>query len=636
MSRQLPSVKRVAESILLFNDMKSRISRVVAVNNVFIMLFLFVAVSGLVQSDGAWVIECVLIICFLMALTWFLNTDTSNIVAGMMLWTVAIFALSKAFYFDGLYDSSLVLYPFVVIFAVFLGGKVLVVPLVLFMVASYYAIAYAVAVNIIENKVISQYSIWAKANDMAAMLVLYGLGIFIISNFIKSLVIKLSEETKYNETVRKDSERRILYDDLTGLPNSEKCKQDISVGVKNLSNKGSIQGFVILHINNFNWINSTLGHDFGDQILIKLAKRLRKLENNKTNVYRTSGTEFTLTTRVPDFEALNEFCHQTIRTTILPLFLAGYDHEMTCSLGVTAAPFDGDSFAELRRKANFAVYRAKLDEPNSYQFYESGMEKDILHRLNMVQDLKSALENREFELYYQPKVDLQSNTIVGAEALIRWHKNGAIIPPNTFIPVAEESGLIVEIGKWVIETACEQCSEWHQLGFKGMTVAVNISSVQFKRGNLPNHVFRALQRFKLDPSMLELEITESLFIGNTDHIQQQIYSMVDKGVNFAIDDFGTGYSNLNYLSNFNASTLKIDMSFVRNMLTNLQQQHIVNAIIQMSRTMNLENVAEGVESAEIAAELKSLGCVYGQGYYWSPPLPAKDFVALLNSQARKA
>lgn len=161
---------------------------------------------------------------------------------------------------------------------------------------------------------------------------------------------------------------------------------------------------------------------------------------------------------------------------------------------------------------------------------------------------------------------------------------------------------------------------------------MNISPVQFKRGNLPNHVFRALQKFQLDPCMLELEITESLFVENAEHIKQQIYAMVDKGINFAIDDFGTGYSNLNYLSNFNASTLKIDMSFVRNMLANKQQQHIVNAIIQMSRAMNLENVAEGVETAEIAAELKAQGCAYGQGYYWAPPLPARDFIKRLHSQ----
>ena len=250
----------------------------------------------------------------------------------------------------------------------------------------------------------------------------------------------------------------------------------------------------------------------------------------------------------------------------------------------------------------------------------------------MNHELKIAIEQQQFEMYYQPKVDLATNQFVGAEALIRWRKGDTIIYPNEFIPVAEESGLIVEIGRWALETACAECAKWQNDGLKGMTVAVNLSPVQFKRGNLPSHVFRALQKAVLDPNLLELEITESLFIEDAEHIERQIYLMVERGIYFAIDDFGTGYSNLNYLSKFNASSLKIDMSFVRNMEGNIQLQHIVNAIIKMSQVMELENVAEGVENAETAEILKAQGCLYGQGYYWSKPLPAAEFVKLAQAQ----
>lgn len=256
------------------------------------------------------------------------------------------------------------------------------------------------------------------------------------------------------------------------------------------------------------------------------------------------------------------------------------------------------------------------------------MEASITRRINMNTDLRTAIENDQFELYYQPKVELSTNRFVGAEALIRWRKDGKIISPFEFISVAEESGLIVEIGRWALEKACADCARWQTLGLKGLSVAVNLSPVQFKRGNLPNHVFRALQKNQLDPSLLELEITESLFIDDTESIKKQIHLMVQRGVYFAIDDFGTGYSNLNYLSKFNASTLKIDMSFVRHMKDTPQLQHIVNAIIKMSQAMDLENVAEGVEDAETAAALKEKGCTYGQGYYWSKPLPADEFIAL--------
>lgn len=628
--------RRLAASVLLLHDVKSRIAQVKAVINVFIALFVVISISTLAHGHKEWLIENAVIILFFIGLSKFLNGDTSNIVAGMTLWTVTIFSLSKAFYFDGLFDTSLLIYPFVLIFAAFLGSRVLIVPLVIFMVASFYFLAYAVSADILPMTVGTTHSVWIKAHDMALMLAVYGLGIILISRFIKGLFQKLAEQKEHNQIVRQNSERRILYDDLTGLPNGEKCKRDLDMRLATSPKDGFMLGFVTLHMNNFNWINSTLGHKFGDVVLKSLAERYQKLEDDKTTVYRTSGIEFTFVKRVPDYEALKDFCHQALRLTIMPLSNSDYDFEMTCALGVSVAPFDGESYDELQRKASFAVYKAKEDDPNSYHFYENDMEAIINRRLNLMQELKVAIESKEFELFYQPKVDLSNNMFVGAEALIRWRKDGAIVPPNEFIPVAEESGLIVEIGRWALETACAECARWQAMGLKGMAVAVNLSPVQFKRGNLPNHVFRSLQKAGLDPSLLELEITESLFIDDAEHIKQQIHAMTERGVNFAIDDFGTGYSNLNYLSKFNASTLKVDMSFVRNMLSNPQQQHIVNAIIKMSRVMELENVAEGVEDAETAAELLAQGCEYGQGYYWSPPLPSDQFLELVRAQYQAA
>jgi diguanylate cyclase (GGDEF)-like protein len=444
--------------------------------------------------------------------------------------------------------------------------------------------------------------------------------------------LRLAKEKERYDLIKEDSDKRILFDELTNLPNAEKCKIELVEIIKNTPKDTSIIGFVTLHMNNFNWINSTLGHKFGDQVLRELSKRFVKLQDEQTYVYRTSGIKFTFIKQVPDFAALQDFCHHAIRVTILPLSISEYDFELNCALGVAVAPFDGLTFEELNRKASFAVYIAKKEEANFYHFYESDMEASINKRLNMNHELKVAIEESQFELYYQPKVDLATNQFVGAEALIRWRKDGILISPDEFIPVAEETGLIVEIGRWALETACAECANWQQTGLKGMTVSVNLSPVQFKRGNLPNHVFRALQKADLDPNLLELETTASLFIDDATHIEQQIYSMVEHGVYFAIDDFGTGYSNLNYLSKFNASTLKIDMSFVREMVGNLQLQHIVNAIIKMSHVMELENVAEGVEDAETAAILKAQGCVYGQGYYWSKPIPAKEFVKLALAQ----
>jgi diguanylate cyclase (GGDEF)-like protein len=624
----------IGSSVLILQDMKSRVGQVQSVIYVFISLFLIMSANAWWQDDTKWLIDSLVVVAFFIGLLTLLTGDTCNIVAGMTLWTVVIFASSKAFYYDGLYDTSLLLYPCVLIFASLLGGKAMIIPLSCYMLVSLYFFAYAISINLVEPKVLTDYSSWAKAMDMSVVLAVYGMGILLISGYIKALIMKLAEQNQRYDVIKENSEKRILFDDLTGLPNAEKCKLDLIELFSDRATDTYTVGFVTLHMNNFNWINSTLGHSFGDQVLNNLAERFAKLQDDHTYVYRTSGIEFTFVKRVPDIAALQDFCHQTIRLTILPLSMSEYDFELNCSLGIAAAPFDGYTFEELNRKASFAVYKAREEEPNSYYFYESEMEASINRRLNMSQDLKVAIEDKQFELYYQPKVHLATNQFVGAEALIRWRKGDTLIYPDEFIGVAEETGLIVEIGRWALEAACAECAKWQKNGLKGLTVAVNLSPLQFKRGNLPNHVFRALQNADLDPSLLELEITESLFIEDTKHIEQQIFLMVERGVYFAIDDFGTGYSNLNYLSKFNASMLKIDMSFVRDMVGNMQLQHIVNAIIKMSHVMNLENVAEGVEDAETAEILKSQGCVYGQGYYWSKPLPAEDFIKLAQAQSQ--
>lgn len=620
----------------ILQDIKSRVAQVQSIIYVFIGLFVIMSAIAWWQGDTKWLIDGLVVVVFFIGLLKLLNPDTWNIVAGMTLWTVIIFASSKAFYYDGLYDTSLLLYPCVLIFASLLGGKTMIIPLACYMLSSFYFFAYAISIDLVEPKVITDYSSWAKATDLAIVLSVYGMGIILISGYIKALILRLTEQGMRYDVIKENAEKRILFDDLTQLPNAEKCKLDLIELFSDSPKDSYMLGFITLHMNNFNWINSTLGHKFGDQVLNNLAERFVKLQDEHTFVYRTSGIEFTFVKRVPDYAALQDFCHQAIRVGILPLSISEYNFELSCALGVSVAPFDGNTFTELNRKASFAVYKAREEEPNSYHFYESDMEESINRRLNMNHELKTAIEEEQFELYYQPKVNLATNQFVGAEALIRWRKGDKIISPAEFIPVAEESGLIIEIGRWALETACAQCAEWQNNGLKGMTVAVNLSPVQFKRGNLPNHVFRALQKAELDPSLLELEITESLFIEDTQHIEQQIFLMVERGVYFAIDDFGTGYSNLNYLSKFNASTLKIDMSFVRDMVGNLQLQHIVNAIIKMSHLMELENVAEGVEDEATAAILKAQGCVYGQGYYWSKPLPAKEFIKLAQAQSKRS
>lgn len=243
------------------------------------------------------------------------------------------------------------------------------------------------------------------------------------------------------------------------------------------------------------------------------------------------------------------------------------------------------------------------------------------------------MKTGQLVLFYQPKIDFKNNQIVGVEALIRWqHPTRGLIAPNEFIPVAEESGQIVDITKWAINHACKDISKWQAAGHGDVSVAINISIVDFRSGVLPQIVFKALSSHNINPNLLELEITESTIFEDTDHVQEQINKMSARGISFAIDDFGTGYSNLGYLNQFNVTILKIDQSFIRNIVDNSHNQHIVKAIISLSKSLAIENVAEGVEDLETADWLKINGCALGQGYYWAKPLSFVDFCQLLTKE----
>lgn len=277
------------------------------------------------------------------------------------------------------------------------------------------------------------------------------------------------------------------------------------------------------------------------------------------------------------------------------------------------------------------MYKAKQNGRNTYHFYDDSLDHASNARFNLLQLLRPALKQGQFELYYQPIVDLSNPEISTVEALLRWPQaDGKMIPPDQFIPVAESSGLINQIGQWVIEQACEFCAQQRQQGNENLRVAVNISVVQFNDGNLQTIIESALAKTRLPASALELELTESVLIDDTNQIKTQLKRLNDLGLTIAIDDFGTGYSNLGYLREFQASTLKIDRSFIDAMTHSEQDKSLVHAIISMASSMGLKTVAEGIEEEHTLQQLMSMGCDFGQGYFWSKPLSAEQITALLN------
>ena len=619
-------------SVLIFQDSESRVKQVKLVLLIFSGALLSIYLNGFFSTENYRYHEILAGLVVFTFLYLFVTSDTTNIVAGMLLWSSTILTSYTAWTNDGLYDTAMAIFPCLLIFASLLGGKLLIFPLVIYMLVVFYFFAYAYSTGFADSKVVSKQSLWGKANDLAIVLCVYGAGIAIASSYAKRLIGHLFRQLKENESIQSEANKLILFDHLTQLPNEELCKQEIDEFIDNNPKKDGIIGFLTLDLDNFKWVNSSLGHSVGDEVLCRLSDRLKKTVDETKRLYHGTGNQFIFLLQASDYQEISGFAHQVLQIVYQPFQIKNYDIELSSSIGIAIAPFDGFSFETLRQKSHTAMSRAKEEnETNTFKFFETEMVELVKRRLKIVQELKKAIERQEFELFYQPKVNLEDDSVEGAEALIRWKKgDSGFVSPAEFIPVAEESGLINEIGKWALEQACIDCKRWHELGKRNLSVAVNLSTVQFRRGNLPNIILRALKKAHLDPTYLELEITESLFIDNVDYIKEQIYSITREGVSIAIDDFGTGYSNLNYLTKFNASVLKIDMSFVRNMMVSNQQRHIVNAIIQMSNAIDLKNVAEGVEDKETVNQLKQFGCHYGQGYFWSKPLPNPEFIEQFN------
>jgi len=602
---------------------------------VFVMSSLLVLLlSGLFFSPFDEV-EIAIIVCFLVLvfLYYWSNTDTINIVIGITLWALAILATYLAWQKHGLFDASILTFPCIILLALVLGSKLLSISLIIFIEAVIIFFMYAHTVQLIEIKELSKHSLQVRTIDIIILISLFSIISFIYIQHIKSSLNRFLNKNKTLTEKLKQTSKLVNYDTLTTLPNERICRSEIQTLLSNLTASGKTLSFMTLDLHNLRSINNSLGHAIGDELLVQLSQRLLSIIKANEYIYRFHGVEFVLLKLSNNHEETEALKEQIFQATSLPFYIHDYEIELFISIGISIAPFDGDNIEVLRKKSHLALHQADNKSINTFHYYDETMTSTEENKYQLIQALKSAINNNEFELHYQPKINLKTNKITGAEALIRWHcpKRG-MVPPDVFIPIAEESGIIIDISKWLINEACKTCMQWHAQGLKHLNVAINLSPVDFRRGNLPQIVLKALQSSGLSPHYLELEITESMIIDDVSHIQNQIHQLHSKGITFAIDDFGTGYSNLGYLNKFNVTTLKIDQSFVRNIHQSEQDLLIVKAIINMSRSLGINNVAEGVEDKAAAELLNEQKCEYGQGYYWSKPLKNDDFIQFVSAQ----
>ncbi|CDF96253.1 MULTISPECIES: bifunctional diguanylate cyclase/phosphodiesterase [unclassified Pseudomonas] len=463
------------------------------------------------------------------------------------------------------------------------------------------------------------------------------LGLWI--NTANQLLASIERNTHLRHEAENSLLRMAQYDFLTGLPNRQQLQQQLD---KILVDAGRLQrrvAVLCVGLDDFKSINEQFSYQTGDQLLLALADRLRAHSGRLGALARLGGDQFALVQADIEqpYEAA-ELSQSILDDLEAPFALDDQEIRLRATIGITLFPEDGDSTEKLLQKAEQTMTLAKTRSRNRYQFYIASVDSEMRRRRELEKDLREALVRDQFTLVYQPQISYRDLRVVGTEALIRWHHpEHGFVPPDLFIPLAEQNGTIIAIGEWVLDQACKQLREWHDQGFVDMRMAVNLSTVQLHHAELPRVVNNFLQMYRLPPRSLELEVTETGLMEDITTAAQHLLSLRRSGALIAIDDFGTGYSSLSYLKSLPLDKIKIDKSFVQDLLDDEDDATIVRAIIQLGKSLGMQVIAEGVETIEQEAYIIAEGCHEGQGYYYSKPLPARELgIYLKQAQRSKA
>ncbi|MCD7037390.1 putative bifunctional diguanylate cyclase/phosphodiesterase [Pseudomonas marginalis] len=451
---------------------------------------------------------------------------------------------------------------------------------------------------------------------------------------------QLLESIERNTHLRHEAESSLLrmaqYDFLTGLPNRQKLQEQLDKILTDAGRRQRRVAVLCVGLDDFKSVNEQFTYQAGDKLLLALADRLRAHSGRLGALARLGGDQFALVQADIDqpYEAAE--LAQSILDDLEAEF--ALDHEgirLRATIGITLFPEDGDSTEKLLQKAEQTMTLAKTRSRNRYQFYIASVDSEMRRRRELEKDLREALGRNQFHLVYQPQISYRDNRVVGVEALLRWqHPEHGLVPPDLFIPLAEQNGTIIPIGEWVLDQACRQLREWHDQGFTDLRMAVNLSTVQLHHTELPRVVNNLMQIYRLPPRSLELEVTETGLMEDISTAAQHLLSLRRSGALIAIDDFGTGYSSLSYLKSLPLDKIKIDKSFVQDLLDDDDDATIVRAIIQLGKSLGMQVIAEGVETAEQEAYIISEGCHEGQGYHYSKPLQARELAAFLKQSER--
>jgi diguanylate cyclase (GGDEF)-like protein len=554
--------------------------------------------------------------------------------ATMLILTSMTLAISAFMWFShGLRDPVLLCFPVSLMIAGLLSPRPYFFALMLYMVLFSVGITLATDVYGLRIDQAPSHAL-SFMGDVLIVLMVAGLAVWFVATDLHATLRKLTYEMDAARKAQAQMTHFMQHDVLTGLPNRSYGLERTEHAMAEARQQQLQLAILFVDLDYFKSINDSLGHTAGDDFLRQASGRLKRAVRTNDLVIRQGSDEFVVVMpNVSDVRDITSVAQSILGRISRPINLNGTEIATSCSIGIAIFPDDGADIGLLLRQADIAMYQAKESGRNTYRFFDKGMQDHIQGNLQLIASMRTALTQREFVLHYQPVMDLNTGKLVGAEALIRWqHPEQGLLAPGLFIAAAEKSGLIIEMGEWVLREACRQVAHWHASGCEPFVISVNLSPIQFRRGNIDLMVQNALRVSGLAPHCLELEITESSLVQDMDKFMESLQRIKALGVKISIDDFGTGYSNLAYLQRFSVDKLKIDRSFVMRILKGPQERALVAAIIQMAKSLNLSTNAEGIEEDAIRRELLLLGCDLGQGYYFSRPQTPEEFEMLIHSK----
>lgn len=621
-------------SITLFSQ-QAKVYRLRLTLKVLLTIFILLLFSELIFTGQSMLALAMLSSISILVLFYFWTSpDTCSVIAGMVLWSIAVFITYACWLGYGIFDATVLAFPCLLMLGIVLSGKLIFISLFIYLVSALCFFAFAHNQGFLAGgELFSTLPVWRRVFNYIVMLTFFSVGGYFIFADIRKRFKYILQKNAALELAIAQLRRSSRFDRLTQLPNENTCNIDLTQQLKQLKASGHILAFITLNLGNLHSIRMNYSHRACDGALKLLAKNLLAFANDKTVVYRFQQNEFVILIHSIDYRGIRTFAEKMQHMCSQTYHVTDFDVALQPNIGIALAPFDGSTMEKLRHNSHLAMHAKGEGGKADVNFFDHVMAEQEQEKLKLTKSLKNAIANNELVLHFQPKIELATEKIMGAEALIRWiSPEHGFVPPTVFIPLAEQVGVITDITHWVIEKSVIACKQWHEQGFNKLCIAVNLSAEDFKRGNLSTHTLSALTKANLPAHFLELELTESMLMDDINYIQKQINELRSFDISFAIDDFGTGYSNLGYLTKFNVCTLKLDRSFVKNICHSSNELQIVKAIIGMSKSLSITNVAEGIEDKETADMLTELGCDMGQGYFWSKAVAQEDFIALLKEK----